>query len=73
MDFSDIKDLVVFAKDMNNGSVKHRLFDTSPDGYLYSTKINGMYVLLPVGDNFDKIRDACRNVFNEQAASENKQ
>jgi LCP family protein required for cell wall assembly len=53
---------------MQNPIVIHKVFDDSPDGLLYSTMIeagNGRaYILLPKGGNFDKIKEACRNIFN---------
>lgn len=40
--------------------ISHKIFDTSPEGLLYSTYVNGAYILLPVGGNFDRIRGAVR-------------
>lgn len=42
--------------------VTHKIFDTSPQGLLYSTYVNGAYILLPIGGNFDRIREAVRQV-----------
>jgi LCP family protein required for cell wall assembly len=44
----------------------HKVFDTSKDGLLYSSD-NGSYILLPVGDNYDKMREASKNVFEEKS------
>jgi anionic cell wall polymer biosynthesis LytR-Cps2A-Psr (LCP) family protein len=53
-----------FADDFDMKNVKKIVLDTTPEGYLYETFHNSEYVLLPVGDNFDKIREVIGGVFN---------
>lgn len=47
---------------LDTAGMSHKIFDTSPEGLLYSTYVNGAYILLPVGGNFDRIREAVRQV-----------
>lgn len=64
---SDIQELITIASDVDPAKVIHKVFDTTPEGMLYSGKLpeNGAYILLPVGDDFTKIQEACRNIFNQ--------
>jgi len=56
---------------MDNPGVIHKVFDNGQDGLLYSTTIDTSdgpaYILLPKGGNFDKIKEVCANIFNEEA------
>lgn len=45
-------------------AIKKLVIQNGPEGLLYQTFINDEYVLLPQGDNFDKIQTACQNIFN---------
>lgn len=50
--------------------INKQLSDAS-DGLLYSAMVNGSYVLLPVGGNFEAIASLWQNIFNsDQAAIE---
>ncbi len=64
MSLVNIKELIELADNLNTQNIKRRIFDTSPQGLLYHTFINDEYILRPVGDNFDQIRAACRNIFD---------
>lgn len=65
MSLSDIKNLMDLAQNVDSRKIKHKVFDTTPEGLLYETHTeNGTYILLPMGDNFDKIQEACKNIFN---------
>lgn len=56
--------LIDFARGADVSSVKKIGLDTSLEGLLYETKTEeGAYILLPVGDNFDKIKETFRNIF----------
>ncbi|MDD5489198.1 MAG: LCP family protein [Candidatus Moranbacteria bacterium] len=67
MDISEMKKFFNLANSMQNPQIKQKVFDTSEGGLLYSTKADTpegkTYVLLPNGGNYDKIREACRNIF----------
>jgi hypothetical protein len=50
---------------MQNPQVYQRVLENSDEGLLYNppeTKETG-YILLPIGDNYDKIRDMAKNIF----------
>ncbi|MBM3256184.1 MAG: LytR family transcriptional regulator [Candidatus Moranbacteria bacterium] len=57
---------------LDNPGVIHKVIDNNPEsGLLYSTTVDtpdgASYALLPKGGNFDKIKELCQNIFNEQA------
>ncbi len=59
-----IFDFIDLVHDSKLNNVKKLVFDTTPAGLLYEThSYDGSYILLPVGNNFDKIRETCRNIF----------
>ena len=61
---SEIKNLIDLSQKLNDKNIIHKVFDTTPEGLLYSAHAEkGAYILLPVSDNFDKIHEACRNIF----------
>ena len=61
----EIQELAVMSKRINTSNIKRKVFSTGKDGLLYSSWDNkGSYILLPEGDNFDKIQNVCRNIFN---------
>ncbi|OGI25504.1 MAG: hypothetical protein A3J76_03610 [Candidatus Moranbacteria bacterium RBG_13_45_13] len=67
MDISEMKKFFDLANKTQNPEIKQKVLDTSEEGLLYSTKADTpegkTYVLLPAGGNYDKIHEACRNIF----------
>ena len=60
----EIKELVVLMQKIDTIDAKRKVFDTSEEGLLYASRDeNGSYILLPEGDDFGKIRSACRDIF----------
>ncbi|MBW6440476.1 LCP family protein [Patescibacteria group bacterium] len=61
----EIKELAdVFRKTKAN-DIRKKVFDTSKEGLLYASRdAKGSYILLPEGDNFEKMQEAARNIFN---------
>jgi len=59
----EIPDLIKIANKAKTDNIIKKVFENSPEGLLYETSINGAYVLLPTAGNFDKIREACQNIF----------
>lgn len=60
----EIKELIVLMQKINTTDVKRKVFDTSESGLLYASRDdNGSYILLPEGDDFGKVREACRSIF----------
>ena len=64
MSLTDIGNLINLASDLDIENIKRKVFDINSEGLLYHTFINEEYVLLPVGDNFKQIQEACQNIFN---------
>jgi len=63
MDLVEIKELIDLSKQVDLDYIKRKVFDTSKAGLLQATTMNGSYILLPVGGNFNKIQEACKNIF----------
>lgn len=67
MDISEMKKFFDLANQIHDPKIQQKVFDTSPEGLLYSSKADTpdgkTYILLPAGGNYDKIREACRNIF----------
>lgn len=61
----EIQELAVLTKKIELSNAKRKVFSTEKDGLLYASRdANGSYILLPEGGNFDKIREACKNIFD---------
>jgi anionic cell wall polymer biosynthesis LytR-Cps2A-Psr (LCP) family protein len=60
----------IYAK-MQNPQVYQRVLENSQEGLLYNPPENGAgYILLPIGDNYDKIREMAKNITNLPAQSD---
>lgn len=65
LSLSDIKNLIKLYPQINFSTIKQKVFDTSSQGFLYSSQAeNGAYILLPVGGSYAKIQEACQNIFD---------
>ncbi|MDD5590038.1 MAG: hypothetical protein PHQ47_02600, partial [Candidatus Portnoybacteria bacterium] len=65
MEIGQINDFIGITGKINAENIRRKVFDNGPEGLLYSaTTEKGAYILLPVGDNFEKIQEACKNIFN---------
>jgi len=65
MGVSEMNDLLNLANNLDIKKINQKVFDATPEGLLYqTTSEKGLYILLPVGENFDKIREASKNIFN---------
>ena len=51
----EMKRLLELAKDFDMNNVSSKVFDDSPSGLLYGTKVDGVFVLKPVDDDYTKI------------------
>ena len=60
----DVPSLIELAKKADTKNIKSKVFDNTEEGLLYDTKINGIYVLLPIEGNFSKIRETCQTIFD---------
>lgn len=49
---------------MTSPQIYQRVMENSEEGMLYNPPANGAgYILLPIGDNYDKIHDVVKNIF----------
>jgi len=72
MQIWEIQKLFDIYREMNNPQVFQRVLENSGEEFLYSPKeSNGAgYILLPIGDNYDKIREMAENIFTLPAQSD---
>lgn len=65
LSLGDIKNLISIYDEINFKDLRKKIFDTTPQGLLYADKNeNGAYILKPVGDNFDQIKEVAKNIFD---------
>lgn len=58
--------LAKLGENVDTSQIANQTLTDGPTGYLYSQIINGAYVLLPNGNNFDKIKELWQNIFGSQ-------
>lgn len=67
----EIKKLYGIYSGMNNPQVYRRVLENSEEGLLYNPpQGDAGYILLPIGDNYDKIRDMAKNIFTIPAQTD---
>jgi len=60
----EIQEIAIAFKKIGTSNIKRKVFDTSEAGLLYASRDdNGSYILLPEGDNFDKMQKVCQDIF----------
>lgn len=59
----EIPTLIKLAQKADTEHIIRKVFDTSPEGFLYQTTKNGIYILLPTDENFNRIRETCQRIF----------
>lgn len=64
----DMVRLAKYAPDISSDSVKHFVLDDSPAGPLYSSYVNGAYVLLPKKDDWADLKYLATHIFEEDAS-----
>jgi len=64
MNLKDIKNLINLVFESDTEHIRTKVFDTTPEGLLYQTFIDGQYVLLPIGDDYNKIQEAVKKIFD---------
>lgn len=65
MNIGEMNQTIEIVKNIDKANVIKKVFDTTPAGLLYETHTDkGMYILLPEGDNFRRIHEACENIFD---------
>ncbi|MBD3238194.1 MAG: hypothetical protein GF332_00945 [Candidatus Moranbacteria bacterium] len=69
MKTGEMKKMFELFKNMDNMKIYKKVLDNSKNGLLYSSN-NGSYILLPKGDNFEQIHQACQNIFKQEDKQE---
>ncbi len=65
MGVSEMNNLISLINGLDIKKINQKVFDTTPEGLLHqTTSDNGLYILLPVGENYEKIREVSKNIFN---------
>jgi polyisoprenyl-teichoic acid--peptidoglycan teichoic acid transferase len=68
LDVSEMKKFYEIAQKVQDPQIKQKVFDTTDEGLLFSSRADTpegkTYILLPQGGNYDKIHEACKNIFN---------
>jgi len=66
MDISEMKKFFELANRYQSPQIKQKVLDTSEEGLLFSTKADTpegkTYILLPAGENYEKIQEAVKNL-----------
>ncbi|MEK7167996.1 MAG: LCP family protein, partial [Patescibacteria group bacterium] len=62
--------LAQFGKDIQTDQIINRSLDDGPEGLLFSRIMNGAYVLLPLGNNYDLIKQRWQNIFSNESQEE---
>ena len=65
MKLTDIKQMIGLASELDLKNIQREIFDINPNGLLYHDFIGDEYVLLPIGDSFDRIKEVCQDIFND--------
>lgn len=60
----EIPNLIKLAKKADTKNIIKKVFDISEQGLLQQTVKDGVYILLPVDENFNRIREACQRIFD---------
>ena len=65
--FWEVMKLVRYAPDIDIDNIHLSVLDSSYDSPLYSTNINGAYVLLPKRDDWSGVQDIAENIFESSS------
>lgn len=67
----EMKRLYTIYTEMNSPQIYQRVLENSEEGMLYNPpQGEAGYILLPIGDNYDRIQDMAKNIFNLPAQSD---
>ena len=67
----EAKRLMELAKDFDTANISNKVFDDSPAGLLYGTKVDGIFVLKPVDDDYTKISAFVASALNRSVPVDN--
>ncbi len=63
MNIGEMLRLAQLGKDIDINNIKSYALSDAPDGLLYPQMVNGAYVLIPTGGNFEKIKALWQYIF----------
>ncbi len=66
LEMGEIISLASLTKENDLKSIKNIVLSDGPNGFLYPSIINGMYVLLPKGNDFTILKILAKNVFKPE-------
>lgn len=68
----ELKRLYEIERGMQNEQIVQRVLENSEEGLLYNPPMTPEtgYILLPIGDNYDRIREMAKNIFTLPAQSD---
>lgn len=66
----EMKRAIELVKDFDPTQLTAKVFDDSPTGLLYGTRVDELYVLRPVGDDFKTVSDYVAQVVSGEATVE---
>lgn len=69
MSFWELMKMTRYVPDIETDNIHSTVLETGYDSPLYSTMINGAYVLLPKKDDWTPIQDMAANIFQESSAA----
>lgn len=65
LNISELNQSIGLITNIQTDNIIRKVFDTTEAGLLTETHTEeGMYILLPAGNSFEKIHEMCRNIFN---------
>jgi len=67
---SEIPAFAKLAKKIDDEKLHTMILDNSPDGLLYSTMVNGAYLLVPKDESFYEIQQVVAHIFDDQKSLE---
>ncbi|MFH0912060.1 MAG: LCP family protein [Patescibacteria group bacterium] len=70
MKLSELKRMITLFKDWDVNKLVHKVFDDSPAGLLYGTRVDEIYVLRPVGDDLKVISDYVAKTISSETPAE---
>jgi LCP family protein required for cell wall assembly len=67
----EITKLAKIVKDIDLAKTIHLVYDDRPGGYLFSTYVEQLYALRPIGNDFTRMQNAANNIFTDQTLQTN--
>jgi len=69
MSFWELMKMIRYVPEIDTENIHTTVLDTGYDSHLYSTMINGAYVLLPKKDDWTPIQEMAQNIFEQDSSA----